>query len=88
MIITRPKGLFAERQKLSFYVSVDDSLPCLFLHEFDLWSGLDLQPQGLALSSIKSRCRQSSNFPIDETLEAVCGPSDLLSSSSFPHKKL
>jgi hypothetical protein len=39
-----PKRLFAETQKLSFYVSVDNWLPRPFLHWFDLWSGLDHLP--------------------------------------------
>ena len=32
------------RQKFGFYVDVDDALPCVLRHEFDLWSSLDDGP--------------------------------------------
>jgi hypothetical protein len=38
------KRLFAERQKLGFYVGVNDALPCVLLHEFDLWRSPDDGP--------------------------------------------
>jgi hypothetical protein len=38
------KRLLAERQKLGFHVGVNNALPCVFLHEFDLWRSLDDVP--------------------------------------------
>jgi hypothetical protein len=38
------KRLFAESQRLGFYVGVNDALPCVLLHEFDLWRSLDDGP--------------------------------------------